>query len=219
MAFVLPALAAVGSAAAATATTGAAAAAGLETASIPIAGAAAASSWMGYAGLGLSALGGVTGAIGAIQQGQAASEAAKYNASVAASNADMAKRNAQMAGEAGAQQAAMQEQKTRAQVGEIKANQAASGVDVNSGSALDVRSSAAELGELDALTVRTNAAKEAYGYQTQAVSDKAQAGLDRFEAENDETAGELGAASTLLGSAASGASNYYRYKMSGGLGG
>ncbi len=60
--------------------------------------------------------------------------------------------------------------KTRGQVGAIEASQAASNITVGSGSAVDVRSSAAEMGELDALTIRSNAEKQAYGYQTQAAA-------------------------------------------------
>jgi hypothetical protein len=172
---------------------------------------------MGATSLGLTALGGVTGALGAIQQGKAQAASARFNAAVAGINAQQAERNAQMASEAGMAQAAMRERQTRAEVGQLKANQAASGIDVNSGSALDVRSSAAELGELDALTVRSNATKEAYGYSTQANSFRNEAGLENAEAENDETAGNVGAASTLLGAAGSGFDNYTKYRMQGGF--
>lgn len=223
MAFLLPLLpaavstaAAASSTAAATASIAATGAAGIETASIPIA-AAAGSSWLGATSLGLTALGGVSGVLGAIQQGKAATASANYNAAVAGVNAEQAKKNSELASEAGMAQEAMQERKTRAEVGQIKANQAASGLDVNSGSALDVRSSAAELGELDALTVRSNATKEAYGYSTQASSFEAQQGLDVSEAKNDTTAGYTNAASTFLGAASTGTSNYLKYQLQGGF--
>lgn len=60
-------------------------------------------------------------------------------------------------------------------MGAIKAAEAAGNVDVNSGSAVDVQSSAAALGELNAITIRGNAAKEAYGYETQSTSFENQA--------------------------------------------
>lgn len=159
------------------------------------------------------------GAYGAYQTGQAEKASALYNAKAALQNAQMAKTNAGLASEAGATQANMSEQRTRATVGAIKANQAASGVDVNSGSAVDVRSSAAELGELDALTVRSNATKEAYGYQTQAHNFETQSGLDKFEAANDATAGMINASSTFLGGAGNAANEYVNYRMAGGFSG
>lgn len=224
MAFVVPlamaAASAIGSGAAAVGS----AAAGIGSAigsALPALGAAGSQvpAWVGYASLGASALGGVTGAVGAYQQGQAEAGAARYNASMARQNAAIAEQNAAIAGQSGEQQAAMQEQKTRATVGAIKAGQAAAGVDVSTGSAVDVRSSAAELGELDALTVRSNAAREAFGYRQQAVGMKAESALDEYQAETAGTAGEIGAASTLLGGLGSAASKYYAYKLQGGFGG
>jgi hypothetical protein len=210
--------AATASTAAATAGIAATGAAGIEAASIPLAAAAAATPWLGYAGLGLTALGGVTGALGSIQQGKAAKASSDYNADVATANAAQAEQNAQISSQSGIQQEAMQEQKTRAEVGQMKANQAASGVDVHSGSALDVRSSAAELGELDALTVRSNATREAYGYKTQAIGFEGQGQLDKMEGQNAETAGYVGAANTFLGSTGSAATNFAKYQMQGGFG-
>jgi hypothetical protein len=182
--------------------------------------AASASPWLAYAGIGSSLAGGALGAYGSYMQGQSAAAAARYNATIEKNNATIAKQNAAIAGEAGSFQAYQVGQKTRSEVGTIAANQAAGGIDVNKGSAVDVRSSAAELGELDALTVRSNAAREAYGYQTQADTHTAQSNLDLFEAANDQTAGTIGAASTFLGSAGSAALNFRKYQLeAGGLGG
>jgi len=222
MAFIIPlaisAATALGSAATAVGTAGAGLASAAGSGIAGVAGASA-PAWMGYASLGASALGGVTGAVGAYQQGQAEAGAARYNAALAKENAAVAQQNAVIASQSGEQQAAMQEQRTRATVGAIKAGQAASGIDVSTGSAVDVRSSAAELGELDALTVRSNAAREAFGYTQQAAGMKAQSALDEYQAETAATAGEIGAASTLLGGVGSAASKYYAYKLQGGFGG
>lgn len=166
---------------------------------------------------GASIIGGVVSAVGSIQQGQAAKQSADYNAKVASANAQQAKNNATMAANAGEEQAAIQSQKTKAAVGSTLANQAAGGIDVNSGSAVDVRSSEADLGQLDALTIRSNAAKEAYGYQTQASNFTAQSGLDTAEGKNAQATGNLGAISTFLGSAGSAATNFAKFQMAGGL--
>ncbi len=166
----------------------------------------------------LAVAGGVVGAMGAIQSSQAAASAAKYNAAVAEQNAAIQKRNASMAIQAGEQRVAMEGLKTKAKVGGIMATQGAQGVDVMSGSALDVRSSAADLGELDALTVRSNAVKEAYGYEVNAMNDKAQAALDRKQASASLASGWYGAAGSLLGAASSAGSQFAKWQATGGGG-
>lgn len=162
-------------------------------------------------GLATSVAGTAVGAIGSMQQGNAAAAASNYNAQVAAENAVQAQDNAARAGAAGAQQAAEESQKTRATVGAIKAAQAANGVDVGTGSAVDVRSSAAELGQLSAINIRSNAAKTAYGYQVQSANDTAQSKLDNYDSSQQTTAGEIGAGSTILGGASNAASNYAKF--------
>lgn len=143
----------------------------------------------------------VIGGIGAFQSAHAASESAKYNSEMAANNATIAKQNATWASQAGEAQAGTAGLKTRAQAGSIIANEAASGVDVGNGSAAKVQSSATQLGELDAINIRGNAARTAYGYDVQSSSDTAQGQLDRFQSGQDMTAGYLGAASSILGAA------------------
>lgn len=141
-------------------------------------------------------------ALGSIAQGKQQAASDKYNAQVAENNAKIATQNATLAGQEGAANAAIEQQKTRATVGAIKSAQAANNVDVNTRSAVDVRSSAAELGELNAITIRSNAAKQAYGFQTQAASDTAQAQLDREQAKYAKEAGYVKAGTTVLGEAA-----------------
>lgn len=145
----------------------------------------------------------VVGTIGSVMSGEAQSAAASYNAKIQ-------QQNAKWASEAGDQQAAIESQKTRARVGEIKAAQGANNIEVDSGSAPDVRSSASELGELSALTIRSNAAKQAYGYQ-------AQANLDQQNAQMSEMAGMVGGLGTLIGGAGQAATNWENWSLSGGL--
>ncbi len=144
-------------------------------------------------------------ALGSIAQGNQQAASDKYNAQVAENNAQIARQNATFSGQEGAANAAREQLKTRAQVGGIKAAQAANGIDINSGSAVDVRSSAAELGELNAITIRSNAARQAYGYQTQASSDMAQAQLDRQSAKYASESGYIKGATTLIGQSATAA--------------
>lgn len=211
MAFVIPLAMWAASAAASTAAT-----VGTAAVAAGSAVAAAAPAWSTLA-MGATALSGGVGAYGAIKQGEAAADAAEFNAETNRQNAEIAKENANIAGQSGAQQAANESMKTRATVGNIKANQAASGVDVLSGSALDVQVSQAELGELDALTLRSNATREAFGYRNAATNYKNEESLNRAEADNDSTAGSINAAGTLLGTLGSASSKYYDWKREGSL--
>jgi hypothetical protein len=154
---------------------------------------------------------GGVGAYGAIQSSDAASASASYQAQVSANNATIASQNAQYATAAGEAQVTQSQLKTAATVGGIKASEAASGLDVNSGSNVDVQSSAKQLGELDALTIRNAAARQAYGYQTQSMSDVAQAGLEKAQSSQDLTAGMFGAGSSILGGATSASNSYGKY--------
>lgn len=174
---------------------------------------------MGAAVLPLMLGSGVAQGIGADAQGHSQSQSDKYNAEVSYANAKIAAKNAEIAGEAGAEQAAVSSLKGRAAFGSIKTNQAASGVDVNSGSAVDTQASAQELSKLDAMTIRSNAAKEAYGYKTQEASLNSQGDLLEHQSKLDETAGIIGGVGTLLGSGLSGVSAYEQYQSAGGLGG
>jgi len=160
---------------------------------------------------------GVFGAVGALEEGQAQANAANYNATLAGFNAEQATRNAYMTDLAGSAKAAMQSRETRAQVGSERAGAAGGGVSVNTGSAADVRESTVDLGHLDALTIRTNAAKEAYGYQVESTNFQNEAALDRFSAKQAKTASYINAASTLIGSGSDAAGKYHEYKQNTGL--
>lgn len=160
----------------------------------------------------------VISAAGQYEQGQATAAASAYQAQVAANNAAIAKTNALMDIQSGEIAAVNSGLKTRAQVGSEKANQGASGVDVNTGSAVNVRAGTAETGMLDALTIRSNAAKEAYGQEVTATSDTAQSQLDTMEGSQAAEAGEIGAAGSLLSGASTVGGNYLKYQNLGGGG-
>jgi hypothetical protein len=150
----------------------------------------------GLAGAGLSAA-------GTIEGGQATANAANYNAQVARNNETIANQNANYSIAAGEQQAANLSLKNAAVSGKIKAGQAASGVDVNTGSAPKVQASERETGQLDTETVLNNSELQAYGYRSQATGFEATAGLETEEAEQAPEASDIAAAGGLLGSASS----------------
>lgn len=174
---------------------------------------------LGYASLGATALSGLTGAYGAYQSGQAQKGAADYNASVQNQNAAISKTNAEIAEQSGEAQAGMAGQKTKSAMAATLASEGASGVGVEGGSFTNVRSSQQALGEIDAMTLRSNAAREAYGYRNKASSESAQATLSTAEGRNAKNAGIMNAASTFLGSAGSASSSYAKFKLAGGFSG
>lgn len=138
------------------------------------------------------------GAVGAVQQGKAASDAAKYNAKVADMNARISDRRAIDALERGK----IEEQSKRREVAQLRGRQeaamAANGVDLSFGSPLETLVDTAVIGELDALTVRSNASREAYGFKVDAANKVADGNLSRMNAKASRTAGYLSAAGTLL---------------------
>lgn len=151
-------------------------------------------------------------AYGKYQEGQAANQSYQYKAQVAANNAAIKKQQATMDMQSGEIAAVNQGLKTRAKVAGEKAQQGAAGIDVNTGSAVDVRAGTEELGMLDALTIRSNAAKKAWSDEVDASSLEAQSELDKSAGEQAETAGAIGAAGSLLSGASTVGGNYASWK-------
>jgi hypothetical protein len=134
---------------------------------------------------------------GALSQGQNAS----YQAAIARNNAIVEGYNAVHAVQAGGVAAENAGLRNAQEVGRVKTTLAASGIDVNSGSAVNAEESQREVGLLSEETVMNNAELQAYGYRTQAAADTSQSQLYESEAKQAPIAGILGAAGTLLGSA------------------
>ena len=166
-------------------------------------------------GLAATAAGGVTSAIGSIFGGQAQSSMYSYQAAVAQMNAEIARQNAAYELALGESQAQQQGMKTRGIISQTRANQGAGGLDVNTGTNAMVRQSELELGQFDQATIRSNAARRAYGDEVQAVQDTAQSQLDTMAASTSLTSGYLGAASSILGAGGSFASKWMQGQMYG----
>ena len=136
---------------------------------------------MSYA---LPLVGGVVGAEGASVQAAGAEEVggaeqtqADYQAQVAKVNAQIAGENATYAMAAGQEEAGIVGLQGAGQVGEIKAAQGASNIDVNTGSAEKVQESARAQNELSSEDILNDASLYAYGYRAAQTSETAQAGL------------------------------------------
>ena len=139
----------------------------------------------------------VTGLAGTVMQGEASAQSADYMAQVARNNQQIAQQNANMALEQGAVAEEAQREKTGVRIAQARTAYGAMGVDPNSGSALDVRSSAAELGELNAETIRYNAHVQAWNDINQANSYGAQSRLYQNQEGWAEAGSILGGASTV----------------------
>lgn len=132
---------------------------------------------------------------GGVQKGVAAKSAADANADTMDSNAvlaDYAAQDAVQRGEQGAGRARMRGGQT---IASQRAEYGASGVDVRSGSAIDVGASTGAVSELDAQIIKANATREAFGYSTQAKGMRRQARYSR-------QAGDAALTSSILGGVA-----------------
>ena len=124
----------------------------------------------------------------AVKQGQAASQAADYNASAAQQQAAALQQQEQQASVA-------QKRDTALKLGTLSANQGASGLDPsNSTSSLETMSSSIQQSTLDNLNLKYNYQMKELGYSNSAT-------LDTMASKNDTTAGYLTAAGTALGGA------------------
>lgn len=142
---------------------------------------------------------------------QAQNAANDYNAKIMQRNAQIANLQAEDAIRRG-EEAELQH---RRRVAHFKGMQrvafAESGVVVDEGSPLDTVLDTTQLGEEDAMTIRRNAAREAWGFNMEAGNYAAQGRLSSMK--NSSPA--LAAAPTLLGGAAQSAGQVFSYQMIG----
>jgi hypothetical protein len=143
---------------------------------------------------------GALSAVSSVQAGRSARQAGEYNAKVAENQAAVETFAGHDAAVRGADRAAMRIENSRRIAGAQVAKFGASGVDVTSGTPLDLLTETAGFGELDALTEINNARREQYGHDVGAVNARAQAGLDRFTGRASERTGYMNAGGTILGS-------------------
>ena len=150
------------------------------------------------------------GAHQANQQGQFQQGIANYNADVANNNAIVQSRLAEDAIKRGERE----ELQHRLRVAKLKGDQraafGASGVDVGTGSPLVVASDTDALGELDALTIRNNAQREAHSHQVAATNYTNEASLQRQQGDLSASAGRSNAAGTLLTGGARVSESWYK---------
>lgn len=132
--------------------------------------------------------------VGNIMQGEAQAGSAKFNARVAQQNAVIAQQQ-------GAAAEAAQQRDAARQIGTMIANYGSSGVQLDSGSPLDVLADSARMAELDRLTIQYNTRLKAAGYQVEAQLQQ-----------NQATSARTSALFNAAGSAMGGYSTYSNYK-------
>jgi hypothetical protein len=108
-----------------------------------------------------------------------------------------------------------QRHKTQQAIGNQTAQLAGQGTDLE-GSPTDILGDTAAAGELDALTVRNNAEREAYGYKVAGVNATSQANLQAARASSGSS---LGAGASLLAGASTLGEKWWRFQQNGALGG
>lgn len=166
-------------------------------------------------GMGMTAAGGVTSALGKMTESKGAQVAiqgqmlqtmskafgleveakqydyqsmvADYQSKIDLINEATAKQNANYERDTADRKVEQSEMKARYEEGATKAAQGASGIDINSGSSTAVRESMIELGAYDAATIRADGARKAYAFDVEAMQDKAQSELHTFASEMNKT--------------------------------
>lgn len=168
--------------------------------------------------LGLAAAGAGTQVVGQVKRGNAARKAGEIQADIGRDardleyfNANVSEQLAQDAIARGRDDEQRFRQGVRTLIGSQRAGFAAQGVDVGVGSPVDVVADAAFLGELDALTVRSNAEREAYGHGIDADNARRRGDIalkeGRYaaaEGRSAQNASRWNAAGTILGATAQG---------------
>jgi len=163
-------------------------------------------------GMMLQGLGAMAQAQGQRHAARAKADEYRYQAQVDDNNRKVALWKAQDAKDRGAKEEAAFRTKVAQLKGRQKSALAASGVEIGDGSALDILGDTAALGELDALTIRSNAEREAYEQKVNASNLAANASMKRMGANNAIIAGKIGSMTSLLSGASSIASKWQSYE-------
>ena len=165
--------------------------------------------------MGSSGAGGILGMFGKLAEGKSQSEMYQYKAGVAQFNQKIAEQNREWAYQTGEKQALQTGIKGRQQIAAIDAAQSGSNLDVAGKTATQVRESQRSVAQMDMDTIRTNAARTAYGYQVEGLKYGADATLYQKAASDVRKASYIGAASSLLSGATSVSSKWLQARDAG----
>ena len=121
---------------------------------------------------------------GAIAQSSAARTQGEFQQLQAEINARFAEIEAADTIRRGDKESKEHQKKVRKAVGSQRAVLAAQGVQVDADTALDLQKETAEVGALDAQTIKHNAWRQAFGFKQEALASRFQGRFDRMTAEN-----------------------------------
>lgn len=163
--------------------------------------------------IGTSVVGTGVSVYGGIQQQKAAAKNSKYAAKVAKKNEARALLAAKDAERRGERDAARAKKASDRLKGRQRAVLAANGVDIGSGSAVDILEDTTRIGKADALAIRENAKREADDYRAQGESFSDEYKMNRKRAKQGIDPFEVGA--TALTGATAVASKWYQFSSEG----
>lgn len=169
-------------------------------------------STMSSIGTGMQIAGMVSNAFGAYNQSKATQQAYDYQAAVNRNNAQIAEWQARDAITRGQKAEQAQRLKTAQLKSSQRASFAARGVSLAEGSAANILQDTDFMGNVDALTIRDNAAREAWGHRVQAGNYAADADALSARAASESPAGK--AFTSLLTSGGAVASSWYNRNYS-----
>lgn len=138
------------------------------------------------------------GATAQVRAGNSEADVANYNATVAEANARAADFSAGDAVERGYQDETTHRTAVKRLIGSQRVTLAAQGQDLSDGTALEIQEDTAREGTVDALTIRANAAREAWGYKMTAYNDRTQAEDLRKRAKIAKQGGRNAGIQTIL---------------------
>lgn len=149
------------------------------------------------ASLALTGLGGVQTARAQRAAGEAEARAAEQNARTAQQQADQARQIGNIEEE-------RQLRRVRAALGSQRAALAANNLDINTGTALDLQAETAGFGAADALNLRANALRQAWGFEVEATNSRNRASAARANARNAMMGTLITTGASMFGTAYSG---------------
>lgn len=124
------------------------------------------------------------GLASAYSQAEATKQAGAFNAKQMEMNARLSDLQADDSIRRGDNEAAQVKKQAKQMVGSQRAALAAQGIEVDSGTAADIQADTQDMGEIDAMTVKNNAWREAWGFKQQALNSSGQAMMTRAESAN-----------------------------------
>lgn len=138
------------------------------------------------------------GVLSAVRQGEAQKQSAEYQAAVARNNSVIAEQRATQTEQAGVSAIQARGLKNAAALGAARAAQASNGLDVNSGTALDLQNSVETLGVQDNANSAFDLSNKAYTERLTGQNYTSQAGLLDSTAKNASAAGDINATSSFI---------------------